>query len=209
MQEGFFGMLGAAEKYDVTKGVKFSTYATSRIRGQILDYLRRIDDVPRLTRHHVKIAEAAQEALEAQVGGHVPDDAVQKKAGLSMMQYLKVQRVLKDKEQEHNNREYQPLNGNQKEETPLGIREPFNPVFDSIAKRDATNYVFRLIGEIIDAGKIDSERKRVYKNVFELRYKSGLTLKAIGKQLGLSESRVYQIQAKYLGMVRLLENRIR
>lgn len=51
---GIFGLMQAIERYDVTKGIKFETYAYARIKGSIIDELRKLDWVPQGTRKRQK-----------------------------------------------------------------------------------------------------------------------------------------------------------
>jgi len=64
---GIFGLLDAIEKFDVTKGFKFETYAITRIRGAIIDELRSVDWVPRSVRSKARRIEQAMQSLEARL----------------------------------------------------------------------------------------------------------------------------------------------
>ncbi|MFA9444735.1 RNA polymerase sigma factor WhiG [Egicoccus sp. AB-alg6-2] len=64
---GIFGLLDAIEKFDVTKGFKFETYAITRIRGAIIDELRSVDWVPRSVRSKARRIETAMQALESEL----------------------------------------------------------------------------------------------------------------------------------------------
>src|SRR5918998_457750 len=61
---GIFGLIDAIDKYDQERGIKFETYAISRIRGAIIDELRAIDWVPRSVRFKAREVEKAYSALE-------------------------------------------------------------------------------------------------------------------------------------------------
>ena len=69
---GVFGLIDAIDKFDYNKGVKFETYASLRIRGAILDQIRKMDWIPRTLRQKQKKLEAAISALE-QKNGHAPE----------------------------------------------------------------------------------------------------------------------------------------
>src|SRR5919106_3209576 len=64
MSYGIFGLMDAIEKYEPERGIKFETYAISRIRGSIIDELRAIDWVPRSVRFKAREVEKAYVALE-------------------------------------------------------------------------------------------------------------------------------------------------
>jgi len=65
---GTFGLIDAIDKYDFDKGVKFETYASLRIRGAILDQVRRMDWLPRTVRQKQKRMDAAYQKLETESG---------------------------------------------------------------------------------------------------------------------------------------------
>jgi RNA polymerase sigma factor FliA len=62
---GIFGLMDAIEKFDVSKGFKFETYAITRIKGAIIDELRSVDWVPRSVRSKARKLEAAMQRLES------------------------------------------------------------------------------------------------------------------------------------------------
>jgi len=70
---GIFGLIDAIDKFDHTKGVKFETYASVRIRGAIIDHIRRMDWVPRTLRQKNKQMEQVYTQLEDELG-HPPSD---------------------------------------------------------------------------------------------------------------------------------------
>jgi RNA polymerase sigma factor for flagellar operon FliA len=65
---GIVGLIEALERYDPTKGVKFETYAISRIRGAIIDSLRKADRLSRTARQNMRQVEEATEALRVKLG---------------------------------------------------------------------------------------------------------------------------------------------
>ena len=70
---GIFGLIDAIDKFDNSKGVKFETYASLRIRGAILDQIRKMDWIPRSIRQKQKKLDQAYQYLEAKLG-RVPCD---------------------------------------------------------------------------------------------------------------------------------------
>ena len=72
---GIFGLIDAIDKFDHDKGVKFETYASLRIRGAILDQIRKLDWIPRTLRQKQKKIDAAYQKLEAEAGGGMVTDA--------------------------------------------------------------------------------------------------------------------------------------
>jgi RNA polymerase sigma factor FliA len=73
VSSGAMGLMNALDSFDPGRGLAFSTFAAPRIRGAILDELRRQDHVPRSIRRKSKDIAAAREAL-TRVLGHDPDD---------------------------------------------------------------------------------------------------------------------------------------
>ena len=65
---GIFGLIDAIDKFELTKGVKFETYASLRIRGSILDQIRKMDWIPRTLRQKQKKLEQAMHDLEVSLG---------------------------------------------------------------------------------------------------------------------------------------------
>jgi len=73
LEAGTLGLLTAAERYETSRNVRFSTYAMSRVRGAMLDALREADWLPRSFRNEVGRIEATRARLEHERGGHVSE----------------------------------------------------------------------------------------------------------------------------------------
>ena len=92
---GIFGLIDAIDKFDLMKDVKFETYASLRIRGAILDQIRKMDWIPRTIRQRQKKIEAAIREIEKD-GGHVATDAeIAAKMEISEDEYLNWQNQMK------------------------------------------------------------------------------------------------------------------
>lgn len=87
---GAFGLIDAIEKFDITKGVKFETYASFRIRGSIIDSIRDLDWVPRSLRQKNKELERVYVEIENEVGHSATDKEVAEKMGISMAEFYKL-----------------------------------------------------------------------------------------------------------------------
>jgi len=87
---GAFGLIDAIEKYDITKGVKFETYASFRIRGSIIDSIRDLDWVPRSLRQKNKELERVYVEIENESGHSATDKEVAEKMGISMNEFYKL-----------------------------------------------------------------------------------------------------------------------
>ena len=73
---GVFGLIDAIDKFDSTKMVKFETYASLRIRGAILDQIRKMDWIPRTIRQKQKKIEMAMREIELQTGREASDEEI-------------------------------------------------------------------------------------------------------------------------------------
>ena len=80
---GLLGLIGAIERYDPDRDVKFETYALARIKGSIIDELRAMDWVPRSVRSRARDIERAIGGLEAKLGRAPTDEEVAKQLGMS------------------------------------------------------------------------------------------------------------------------------
>jgi RNA polymerase sigma factor FliA len=80
---GIFGLIDAIEKYDLERGIKFETYAISRIKGAIIDELRAIDWIPRSVRFKAREVEKAYVALENRLHRSPSDAEVAQQLGIT------------------------------------------------------------------------------------------------------------------------------
>src|SRR3990170_4290665 len=83
---GVFGLLDAIDRFDIKRGVKFETYCVGRIRGAILDELRAMDWVPRLTRARANKLQDTYARLEKQFGRAPTDLELSRELGLTLEQ---------------------------------------------------------------------------------------------------------------------------
>lgn len=85
---GIFGLIKAVEKYDITRGYKFSTFAYQKIYYGIIDELRKIDWVPRSIRYKIKMAQQDAKIIEEAFGCNTDISLVAKEYGLSYRDML-------------------------------------------------------------------------------------------------------------------------
>ena len=81
---GIFGLIDAIDKFDYGKNVKFETYASLRIRGSILDQIRKMDWIPRSLRQKQKKIDAAVLKIETDTGKVATDEEVAKELDISV-----------------------------------------------------------------------------------------------------------------------------
>lgn len=80
---GVFGLIDAIDKFDFGKDVKFETYASLRIRGSILDQIRKMDWIPRTVRQRQKKIDEAIRQIEMNTGKAATDEEIAKAIGIS------------------------------------------------------------------------------------------------------------------------------
>ena len=185
INDGILGLIDAIEKYDDARGVKFETYAITRINGAILDALRSLDWVPRAVRQRAREMERAYQALEAEFGRVPTEDELAAKMGITrkeldaLMQRVRGTAVLSLEEFLPNEKGY---------EIPLvdTLKDSDNDVTAAVEQREIRSALVKAVENLPP-----QER-----TVISLYYFDGLTLKEIKSALNVSESRVSQIHAQ-------------
>ncbi|HTD79426.1 MAG TPA: sigma-70 family RNA polymerase sigma factor, partial [Chloroflexota bacterium] len=84
---GVMGLIDAIDRFDATRGVKFETYAVTRIRGYIIDQLRILDWIPRSARQRARQIERTHDAMEREMGRAPTADEVARHLGLDRGKY--------------------------------------------------------------------------------------------------------------------------
>ena len=184
IQAGMLGLLEAAHKYDASKGASFETYAGIRIRGAMMDEIRKGDWVPRsVHRNARRIADTIRE-IEAETGRDAHDHEVAEKLGMTMEQY---NASLRDASSGRlfslDELDFDSANP---EEDAFSEGNTSNNPLQGIEK---ANFLKNLAGEIDRL----PEREKL---VLSLYYDEELNLKEIGLVLGVSESRVSQLHSQ-------------
>lgn len=87
MGQGIVGLIDAVDRFDPMRGWRFSTYATLRIRGQIIDALRAMDILPRGARRRVKAIERALSRLRTELGREPRDKEIAAEVDLDLKKY--------------------------------------------------------------------------------------------------------------------------
>ncbi|MDR1956130.1 MAG: RNA polymerase sigma factor WhiG [Treponema sp.] len=197
---GTFGLLDAIEKFDPEKGVKFKTYAVTRIRGAIFDELRSIDWVPRSVRQKTREVEEAIGSLEAQLGRTATDHEIAGSLGMNEGEYLKTMMKISGTSILSLNDVW--FSGDENDKVSIGdsIEAPTSLNPDVIVEKDE---IRRVIVEHINELP-DKEKK-----ILVLYYYEDLTLKEIGQVLEVTESRVSQLHTKAILRLRAKLTNIR
>tara|TARA_R110002110_G_scaffold64294_12_gene177834 strand:- start:577 stop:1287 length:711 start_codon:yes stop_codon:yes gene_type:complete len=182
IQSGMIGLLEAARKYDPSKGASFETYAGIRIRGAIIDEVRKGDWTPRsVHRNSRRVAECIK-VVESRTGCDAQDVDVAQEMGVSLDGYYA---LLKDSS---GSRLFSFDELAESNDYSAGEAIPSNDAPPSELHEDAA---FKQA--LADAIGALPEREKL---VFALYYDEELNLKEIGQVLGVSESRVSQIHSQ-------------
>ncbi|MDF1826825.1 MAG: RNA polymerase sigma factor FliA [Legionellaceae bacterium] len=187
MQAGMVGLLEAATRYDESKGASFETYAGIRIRGHMLDEVRRNDWVPRsVYRNARRVAEAVRQ-VENKLNRDAKDSDVAEELGVSLEEY---HHILNDATGAHlyGFDDLGVTDDSLKSEGAAALPEPQARVMKDDFKNQLT--------QIID-GLPEKERL-----VLSLYYEHELNLKEIGDLLSVSESRVSQLHGQATHRIR-------
>ena len=182
---GIFGLIDAIDKFDSMKEVKFETYASLRIRGSILDQIRKMDWIPRTIRQKQKKIDAAMKEIETTTGRAATDEEIAQKLEISTDDFADWQSQMKitgvvslnefmesgseiPAEQHNQHRFEEPEEGIEKEE----LKEVLGQALELLTEKE--------------------------KKVILLYYYEDLTLKEISNVLEVSESRVSQLHTRAL-----------
>ena len=182
---GIFGLIDAIDRFDITKGVKFETYAALRIKGSIIDSIRKMDWIPRSLRTRQKQLEHVYSKLENELGREPTEDELSQKLGISVEEVQDLFRkaqvfglISLDEYLEQNN---EPML------SPENNHAELNP-----EKMYSNREVRDILKQAIE------KLSRSEQMVLSLYYFDELTQKEISASLNVSESRVSQIHSKAL-----------
>ena len=182
---GVFGLIDAIDKFDYGKGIKFETYASLRIRGSILDQIRKMDWIPRSVRQKQKQIEAAITKLEKEKGSNVNDADIAEELGISLDEY-------RGWESQTNISNVASLDEFMEQGTEGSVKEFRNNTYiepeEAIDKAEVKQM-------LMDALELLTEKE---KKVVLLYYYEDLTLKEVASVLEVSESRISQLHSKAL-----------
>ncbi len=182
---GIFGLIDAIDKFDSTKNVKFETYASLRIRGSILDQIRKMDWIPRSVRQKQKMISAACSKFETENGRAATDEELAGELLVSVDELYNWQEQTKvtnlislDEFVEQGSEMKMDATANSHYEQPEKVVE----------KEELT----KMIGEALS---LLTEKE---KQVVLMYYYEDMSLKEISAVLSVSESRVSQLHTKSL-----------
>jgi RNA polymerase sigma factor for flagellar operon FliA len=185
---GLLGLIGAIERFEPEREIKFETFAVARIKGSIIDELRSLDWVPRSVRAKAREIEAAHVKLERELGRTPSDEEVAGALDMSMDDF---------------------------QQSLIQISNSSLVALDELwAVSDASGDQVSLLDTMKDPSAVDPARElgvselkdrlahaisklpEREKLVVALYYYENLTLREIGEVLGVTESRVSQLHTK-------------
>ena len=181
---GIFGLIDAIDKFDMTKEVKFETYASLRIRGAILDQIRKMDWIPRTIRQKQRQIDTAMKEIEQKTGRQATDAEIASYLGISEDEYFDWQNQLKADNVISLNEYVEQGSDIPADKNGSGFETP-----ESVIEKDEMKQM------LIDALELLTEKE---KKVILLYYYEELTLKEISNVLEVSESRISQLHTKAL-----------
>ncbi len=184
IQAGMIGLMEAARRYDDGQGASFETYAGIRIRGTMLDELRRSGWLPRTALRKLRQLTEATRAAERELGGEAPPEAIARQLGMDMETYFTLAREAS----EFGVLRFGDLAGEDEEPWENNIADASPGPQTQVEDEDLRERVAGAVGDL-------PPRERM---VMSLYYEQELNLREIGEILGVSESRVCQIHGQAL-----------
>ncbi len=192
MSVGVFGLIDAIDSFDLSRGVKFETYCAPRIRGAILDELRAMDWIPRLTRSRHRKLETARNALRLKLGRDPTHEEVREALGVSEEAY---EDLIGDSNavqvSSHSRKWFEA-----KSEVGKGISVA-DTIADDSTEDPAAGARSRDLREAITRGMDGTSKLVVVLHEFE-----GYSMKEVGLFLLLSESRVSQLHTAAMARIK-------
>ncbi len=186
---GIFGLNDAISGYDLSRRVKFKVYCSHRIRGAMIDYLRKMDWVSRKVRSRANTISKLRIRLQKEFDRLPRDDEIADRMGISLKEFdeadcaeesgdiLSLDSILENDDGEHHT--------------------------DGIADRSVPETLGRVYrNEFVDAITTDSSLTRREGLIIKFYYLHQMTMKQIGKALGITESRVNQIHSAVIDKLR-------
>ena len=186
---GIFGLIDAIDKFDRSKDVKFETYASLRIRGAILDQIRKMDWIPRAVRQKQKKIDEAIKNIEMKTGKTALDEEIASELGVSEDEYLNWQSQLKVTN-------VVSLNEFVEQGTEPAMDATKNSHFAQPEDVVAESELKEVLAQSLET-LTEKERR-----VIELYYYEELTLKEISSILEVSESRISQLHTRALAKMK-------
>ena len=187
---GIFGLIDAIDKFDACKEVKFETYASLRIRGAILDQIRKMDWIPRTVRKRQRDISNAIKEIEARTGKAATDEEISQELGITC-------------------EEYDDWQSQMKVTNVISLDEFTESGGGDVLSESATVSRYELPEEAIEKEELKVVLQETLTHLTEkerqvvlMYYYEDMTLKEISNVLEVSESRVSQLHTKALNKMK-------
>lgn len=181
IQAGMIGLLDASQQYNASQGASFETYAGIRIRGSMLDEIRRNDWAPRSVHRKAREISEVMREIEQQQGRHAQDKEIASALGISVEDYH---------QQLFDSAGHQVFSLNDLSDNDETHAKPISDALAGPVEEIQTTGFKSALATAISSLP---ERERL---MMSLYYNEELNLKEIGEVLGVSESRVSQIHSQ-------------
>ncbi|MEM7308409.1 MAG: FliA/WhiG family RNA polymerase sigma factor [Planctomycetota bacterium] len=187
---GLFGLMDAIRGFDASRGIKFKTYCSTRIRGAILDQLRSQDWVPRLVRLKATKIERALQKLTAEFGREPTHAELARNLEMEHDTLVMEIQEARAKTMFSLSEKWEDDDGSVEKVEVLEDRTAIDPVGE-LNRRDLMGFITRSL----------THKERF---IIEQYYQYGHTMREIGEMLALTESRVCQIHSNVMGRLKSL-----
>ena len=180
MQAGMIGLLQSADRFDPERGIKFQTFASRRIQGAMLDYLRSLDWKPRSVRSRNRVVEKASRDAEQRLGGRASEEDVAKEIGISIQE---LERWMDSSAQ--------APSGDLPDE--LALQDSLEALADPADSPEEVLAKVQMHDVVADAINRLPKNERL---VLSFYYYDQLTMQEIGEVLGVKQARVSQLHGQ-------------
>ena len=181
MQSGLIGLIEAARHYSDDKGASFETYAGIRIRGAMLDELRKSDWAPRSVHRLARSAAKAMHEIEQETGHEARDVDIANKLSISLSEYHSISA-------DAARCQIMSMDARGQDDDPIDYADESGGPMDQLQQDEFQRELAQNIGNLPEREKL----------VLSLYYEEELNLREIGATLNISESRVCQIHGQAL-----------
>ena len=189
VQAGMIGLLDAISRYEDSLGARFETYAAQRIRGAMLDELRRADWLPRSLRKKMRRIEAAVNALEQRLGCAPTEHELAEELNVSLAEYQEILQDARGGQLIYYEDLRQDDDGHFLDRR---CADPDHNPLEEMLDADLRATLIKAIDELPPREKL----------VMGMHYEQEMNLREIGEVLGVSESRVCQLHTQAIARVR-------
>ena len=189
INEGVLALVGAVDKFDLEKGVKFETYVSKRIRGAVIDLARRQDWVPRSIRRKAREIDQVSNELFAELGRYPSDEEMTARLGVTVDQYqedlansslcniLSLDSLFEDRE---------------KNSADVADSDSYSRPEESLMRQELLETLTEGISSLRENEQL----------VVSLYYQKNLSMKEIAQVLEVSEPRISQIHSRAIQKLR-------